>query len=126
MRQPVVLTPRGVVRCAYCRTDDFSIAALGETRLHEGHVGVRFGDAALGGWTVLYEGEDVTDRCVEAVAGTGDAGLVYLYDGEWTQDLGESEPKFVKVTCSNSLANGDGHALVAQHRGNVSVRRAAS
>lgn len=122
MSQPVVVTPRGIVRCAYCRTDDYSIAGLGPDRLHDGHVGIRFRDNYRGTWIVLYEGEDVTSLCVEAVAGTGKSGLVYLYEGEWVEEV--DPPVFRKVACSLSTQGGAaGHALVAQYRGNVQVVR---
>lgn len=46
-------------------------------RVHDGHIGVRFGDGGLG-LAVLYRGHDVTLQCVEAVAGDEDTGWVEM------------------------------------------------
>lgn len=78
-RQPAIQTPRGVIRCAYCRTDEFGLPE-GPDRLDENHVGIRFGDRSgrKGVWTILLDGEDVTSDCAEAYA--GEEGWVGVYD----------------------------------------------
>jgi hypothetical protein len=78
-RQPALQTPRGVIRPACCRTDEWGYPP-GPNRLDDHHVGTRFGDRnnGSGEWHVLLNGEDVTEHCVEALA--GDNGFVIVYD----------------------------------------------
>lgn len=99
--------------CAVC-TPSLDPAAGSETRLNERHVGVRFGDhlTDYSAWTVTHNGEDVTNLCVEAMAGPD--GWVKLYvprfPGTGKRDLevhyGPSE-----------------HAVVAVFGGEVSISR---
>jgi hypothetical protein len=98
------MTPRGIVRCALCRTDAYG---LPDHKL-EGveHVSARWGDG--GKVQVIFEGEDVTTDAYEAVAGRN--GSVYLFD---------------KNTAGHRYACPvDGtHAVVVKHSGRVSVLR---
>lgn len=109
MNQPAFMTSRGVIRCAYCRDDEYGFPA-GDERLHEDHVGIRFKDGPWGElrYQILLDGEDVTNRCAEAVGGTD--GRVYLYD----LDLNGH-----RYVCPASRD----HAVVVVHRGKVDVRR---
>jgi hypothetical protein len=73
-------------------------------RLGEQHVGVRFGDAGRG-WSVLLDGEDVTDRCTEAMG--GDPGWCLLWAG---------------VRCCFARPTG-GHVRTELRRGRVQLIR---
>jgi hypothetical protein len=61
--------------CATCNPP-----VLGSDRSSEVHIGIRFKDHTRGKWTVLLDGEDVTNRCTEALA--GEPGWVVLYVDE--------------------------------------------
>lgn len=79
--------------------------------MHEGHVALRFNNVVPGTVKVFLDGDDVTSRCVEAVAGK--FGMVYLYD------LDSSGNRYV---CP---APGiPGHAVVVQKLGRVRVEQA--
>lgn len=82
-RQPVLSTPRGEIRPACCRSDNFGLPP-GPHRIDERHVGIRFGDrkSDTGDWHILLNGVDVTEGCVEAYA--GDDGWIAVYDQDVT------------------------------------------
>lgn len=61
--------------CATCNPP-----APGAQRLSEAHVGVRFRDNRRGKWTVRLDGEDVTKRCTEALAGEPGWALLFVRD----------------------------------------------
>lgn len=105
-QQPAFMTPRGVIRCAHCRTDDWGLPPL--FRMGEMHVSVRFRDNEHQPWRVLFEGEDVTKRTYEAIGGRN--GVIYLYD------LNSSGHVYA---CP---VNGT-HAVIVKHTGRVSVLR---
>lgn len=115
MSQPAFMTPRGVVRCALCRTDDYGLPP-GDTRISEQHVSARFNDN-LGSWVwrVFLEGEDVTRDCYEALA--GDDGVVYLFDHD------ASGHRYVCPTQVPQRMGDQRHAVLVQHRGKVRVVR---
>lgn len=100
-RQPAAVTLRGVIRCAFCRTDEYGLPEVEfeETevpftdpqtgkegvieqrchfRLHDKHLGVRFGDNRPVQWQVFLDGVDVTTDTYELMA--GDDGWVVLFD----------------------------------------------
>lgn len=108
MGQPAVMTPRGVRRCALCRTDDYGLPS--GPRQGEGHVSVRFGDGTRG-FRVVLNGEDVTNDAYEAFA--GERGFVALYD---RTAGGERFP------CPHSDPS-DRHALIYLELGRVDVIR---
>lgn len=57
-----------MIDCAYCQD------LLPPDRLSEGHLAVRWGDAPA---IVMLDGEDVSNRCVEARAGTPGWAVIY-------------------------------------------------
>lgn len=111
-RQPAVQTPRGIIRCADCRTDEY--ARPTGPRIDERHVGRRLGDGSTGShrWHVYLNGQNVTERCDEAYA--GDDGWVILYD-EDTKDH--------RYVCAFSRRGGDPHACAIKIWGRVDVVR---
>jgi hypothetical protein len=117
-KQPAFMTPRGVVRCAFCRTDDYGLPP--PVRQGEHHTSVRFGDHAGASarnqlWTVLLDGEDVTKLCFEALAGP--SGVVYLHD---LNSLGN------RYLCPTGPKGSSGHAVIVKYTGRVSVSRRAT
>lgn len=72
-------------------------------RINEGHVGIRFDDwRASGKWEITLDGEPVTDRCTEALA--GENGWAILFVNETPRDLcPELRPPFHIKThpCTN-------------------------
>jgi len=114
-RQPALQTSRGVIRPACCRTDEWGYPP-GPGRLAEHHVGTRFGDGnnGSGEWQVLLNGVNVTEQCVEALA--GDDGFVIVYDLDGVTGRRYQCP-FGPKTGSKA------HALVVKKYGRVDVVR---
>lgn len=80
---------------------------LGTERRHEGHVGVRFGDARPDTWVVTLDGADCTDCCQEADAVAG-----------WVI----AELPNPEVATRSRLVH-HGHLITAVLEGTVTVRR---
>lgn len=94
-----------MTKCAICQPPDSAPGLTSESRLHGGHVGVRFGDDG-GRYRVTYYDEDVTDDTIEADA---EAGWVLVMT---TDDAGR------RTLCSAPLAD---HALAEVRRGRVDI-----
>lgn len=107
MTQPAVMTSKGIVRCAYCRTDDYG---LPEELLGEGHFSVRFKqcDRLRGKIVILLDGEDVTRDCMECLVGPDGWAVIYA-----TNQAGQ------RYLC----ASGYNHPVAEKHWGRVVVQR---
>lgn len=71
-----VLTGNAAKDWRACPCPDCGIVERYGSRINEGHVGIRFNDWRPN-WKIILNGEDVTARCVEALAGENGWALLY-------------------------------------------------
>lgn len=118
-KQPAVITSQGIVRCAYCRTDEYGLSKGQES---DDHIGVRFGNHiqvgfdAVWKWSIKLDGVEQMPQVLEALPGP--EGYVVVY--HTVPDLCGAR----RVICKHSkdLHGIDGaHPLIEKKRGVVTV-----